>query len=589
MAQKKNKAVAASSAREECYCMGLQHPVLGNCLSCGKIVCELEGAGQPCTFCGVVFTPASSNSSNNNKAAFAEAVARKNALLEYERKSVARSLIYDDQGDYFNSDSQWMSQEEKTKLRSKEKELRDQKQKQKRGVKITLDIFGRRMIVTEDQDANKSIYQPFNLADIMPPKQEEEAKQEPSKLSLSGTTALRPTYQKPVSEERPAAATAASKSKVKSGNRVQHAYFEVEDDANANDNKSAAAFFPFFGVCFDGCAPHLKDADSFAVVDQERFDKDMQNVLVRARYPLAAAAQEQLFELIKSDAVKAVVLDFSESSTPGEDRFNTLAKYHAHLVSEAVSCKSDKGMVEIWVLPYFNRLRADGDYTPARKYWNELNETVRRNVAFVLCSSSDANPIISKEHVKTARAAFGDKRSLVLFDTPTTPFSCYTGRHFGLELKGLFVTTNGLHPKADSISVASALAFQRRPASFDAAESFKQVVAAALGEEVTRDCKEARYLLEVSQFVPKLVRDKTEIDAMRRQLLSRRRLEEIQETCRLLRESQVLKGWLQDEFSVLEDAVLKPVEELCEACKSSAVVLAQPARTGVVQKKKGRK
>ncbi len=588
--QKQAKKKKDVVTREECYCMGTDHPCLGNCLSCGKIICELEGAGQPCTFCGVVFNVGSS--SNNNKAAFAEAVARKNALLEYERKSIARSLIYDDQGDYFNSDSQWMSQEEKTRLRNKEKELREQKQKQKKGVKITLDIFGRRMIMTEDEDANKSIYQPFNLADILPTTAAPSIQQEKGKLTISGTTTLRPSYQKSEESSVVALPPVASSSKAKKGTRIQHAYFEVEDDgvgAGSTASETNAAYFQFSGVCFDECPPlPLKELEeSSIVVELERYEKMMTNAIVRARYPLTQEALKKFFDVIRTDAVKAVVMDFSACSevTTSDSRFNTLAKFHASLVAEAVGCKSDKGAVEIWLLPLHHAL--DGDYVVARKYWNELNETVRKNVAFVLTSSLQHNPIISKEHIKAARAAFADKRALILFDEPSTDFVPYSGRHFGLELKGLFVTTRGQHPKADSLAILSALAFQRRPASYDATETFKHVVALALGEQVTRDCKEARCLLEVSQFVPRLARDKAEIEIMRRQLVSRRRLDEIQESCRLLMNSQVIKQWLQGEFSVLEESVLKPVQELCQACRSTAVQLTTtPARTGVVQKKK---
>lgn len=37
--------------RAICYCMCTLHPLVNNCVSCGKIVCEQEGEG-PCMFCG---------------------------------------------------------------------------------------------------------------------------------------------------------------------------------------------------------------------------------------------------------------------------------------------------------------------------------------------------------------------------------------------------------------------------------------------------------------------------------------------------------------------------------------------------------
>lgn len=37
--------------RNICYCQCTLHPLVNNCVSCGKVVCELEGEG-PCLFCG---------------------------------------------------------------------------------------------------------------------------------------------------------------------------------------------------------------------------------------------------------------------------------------------------------------------------------------------------------------------------------------------------------------------------------------------------------------------------------------------------------------------------------------------------------
>lgn len=37
--------------RRACECQASKHKLIGNCLNCGRIVCELEGSG-PCYFCG---------------------------------------------------------------------------------------------------------------------------------------------------------------------------------------------------------------------------------------------------------------------------------------------------------------------------------------------------------------------------------------------------------------------------------------------------------------------------------------------------------------------------------------------------------
>lgn len=37
--------------RRVCECQASRHRLIGNCLNCGRIVCEQEGSG-PCYFCG---------------------------------------------------------------------------------------------------------------------------------------------------------------------------------------------------------------------------------------------------------------------------------------------------------------------------------------------------------------------------------------------------------------------------------------------------------------------------------------------------------------------------------------------------------
>ena len=42
----------------ECGCFGTKHGVINNCLTCGRVICELEGE-RPCPYCGTpVFSDA---------------------------------------------------------------------------------------------------------------------------------------------------------------------------------------------------------------------------------------------------------------------------------------------------------------------------------------------------------------------------------------------------------------------------------------------------------------------------------------------------------------------------------------------------
>ncbi len=556
-------------AREDCYCMGTEHPVLGNCLACGKIICELEGRNLPCLFCGEMFVGVPSGA-GGAAGALQDAVARKNALLEYERKSVARSLIYDDQADYFSSESQWLSQAEKTKLREKEREAREQKQKQKRGVKIALDIFGRRMVVCEDETAQQSIYQPFDLEDVLP-KEENGGGKKKKKDKTAVQPVLKPSYQPAPSDKT------SVKSKVKSAaalplsegrgdsKRVQHAYFEVEEETEATLSPSAGQHFAMSGIVFESGAalPEFERSNATIVMDLPNVS-GRSNVVARARYPLASL--ELLLKSMKTEGVRAVVIDFSALDVP-DARFNTLAKFHAHLVGEVVSQRADKD-AEVWVLPLYSRLRADGDYSACRKYWNELNEIVRKSVTFVVTSSAADNPIVTQEYIRVLRVLFGEKRQLILFDAVDTPFCAYGGRHVGLDLRGLFVVLrDGLHTKAMSVGMLSALEFQKNPALYDPVESVKHIIAAALGQ-VASDCREAKHLLNLQPFLLSARHTKAEVEVMRKQLSSRRRLEELEESISALRHSEALRQWLGTDFAVLEEAVLRPVEELCQASKN---------------------
>ena len=135
--------------RRSCLCEASRHELINNCLTCGRIVCQQEDSG-PCFTCGtLVFNKqqrdqllsgsdeamqkvqqladsgarldfmdqvtdslnkkrslkeiAASLTSNPN---LDKAIEQKNKLLEFDKKSVARSKVFDDQVDYFTIQSQ---------------------------------------------------------------------------------------------------------------------------------------------------------------------------------------------------------------------------------------------------------------------------------------------------------------------------------------------------------------------------------------------------------------------------------------------------------------------------------------------------
>uniref|UniRef100_A0A1A7YS65 Activating signal cointegrator 1 n=1 Tax=Iconisemion striatum TaxID=60296 RepID=A0A1A7YS65_9TELE len=170
-----DKLAVLLPGRHSCECLAQKHKLINNCLSCGRIVCEQEGSG-PCLFCGnLVCTneeqevlQRDSNKSQKLrkklmgdcserellphqeakiKAGLEKAVQHKDKLLEYDRNSVRRTQVLDDESDYFSTDSnQWLAPNERENLRKKEEELRELRHVSRKDRKITLDFAGRQVI-----------------------------------------------------------------------------------------------------------------------------------------------------------------------------------------------------------------------------------------------------------------------------------------------------------------------------------------------------------------------------------------------------------------------------------------------------------
>ncbi|CAG5134909.1 unnamed protein product [Candidula unifasciata] len=188
------KSVIQLPGRYVCECQAAKHKLINNCINCGRIVCEQEGAG-PCVFCGtLVCTPedqeiidrgskkgekrrqflmkggghqvgssensvglqATSTFQSKPKNGFEQALQHRDKLLEYDRTSVKRTQVIDDECDYYATDAnQWLSSEERDKLRKREEELRKSRHGSRRDRKITFDFAGRRVIDAEDDSAQK--------------------------------------------------------------------------------------------------------------------------------------------------------------------------------------------------------------------------------------------------------------------------------------------------------------------------------------------------------------------------------------------------------------------------------------------------
>uniref|UniRef100_A0A8C5UB22 Activating signal cointegrator 1 n=1 Tax=Malurus cyaneus samueli TaxID=2593467 RepID=A0A8C5UB22_9PASS len=178
--------------RHACECLGQKHKLINNCLECGRIVCEQEGSG-PCLFCGALVCTkeeqdilqrdsnksqkllkklmAGAESSGNLdaiskgllprqeaklKAGLEMAVKHKDKLLEFDRTSVRRTQVIDDESDYFATDSnQWLSKQEREALQKREQELRELRHASRLAKKITIDFAGRQIL---EEDSSMAEY-----------------------------------------------------------------------------------------------------------------------------------------------------------------------------------------------------------------------------------------------------------------------------------------------------------------------------------------------------------------------------------------------------------------------------------------------
>ncbi|XP_012253283.2 activating signal cointegrator 1 [Athalia rosae] len=175
--KKKNKFVNLYSAdgkdkiillkgRHKCNCEAKKHALVNNCVSCGRIVCMQEGAG-PCFCCGdLVCSPDQQAllSSNSRQADnlynklmdqkppkdVEESLKHRNKLLEYDRNSARRTEVIDDESDYYQTNSVWLSKTEREKLEQHENEMRAKKHGSRLNRKVTLDFAGREIIDEAD-------------------------------------------------------------------------------------------------------------------------------------------------------------------------------------------------------------------------------------------------------------------------------------------------------------------------------------------------------------------------------------------------------------------------------------------------------
>ena len=145
---------------QRCECMATAHALFALCLHCGKILCERE-KGDGCTACRCLLRGAggllggggtAAAGATGDAAALADAYAQRDKLLLYDRTSAQRTVVRDDDSDYFaasaapREDATWLSKEEEALEALREAQARAARASGRRGLRITIDIDERRVV-----------------------------------------------------------------------------------------------------------------------------------------------------------------------------------------------------------------------------------------------------------------------------------------------------------------------------------------------------------------------------------------------------------------------------------------------------------
>jgi hypothetical protein len=115
------------AGRNICYCMCTMHPLVNNCVACGKIVCEQEGEG-PCLFCGnwvdrestydlnEIGDEEQDGDSNHALALhYQTALQHRDKLIEYDVNAAKRLGVIDERQDWYElSNNTWLNKDQRS-------------------------------------------------------------------------------------------------------------------------------------------------------------------------------------------------------------------------------------------------------------------------------------------------------------------------------------------------------------------------------------------------------------------------------------------------------------------------------------------
>ncbi|XP_014215144.1 activating signal cointegrator 1 [Copidosoma floridanum] len=164
----KNKSnLSDKITRTVCDCEATKHSLVNNCLNCGRIVCLSEGPG-PCFFCGAevsyeknaLLPPKFTKESDNKQKQFSkdkktpdlpsESLKLRDRLLEFDKNCASRTSVIDDESDYYQANSTWLSKSEREKFEKLSLEAHDKKHESRLMKKFAVDFTGRVEVEQDD-------------------------------------------------------------------------------------------------------------------------------------------------------------------------------------------------------------------------------------------------------------------------------------------------------------------------------------------------------------------------------------------------------------------------------------------------------
>lgn len=108
---------------KDCYCMSLRHPLVSNCLQCGRVHCLQEG-DKVCISCGAKLVDKDDYiKSILEDSESRKAYGHKEKLLKFQSEFYSKLQIIDDFNDWYEiSNNTWISQESRAYAKKKDEE-----------------------------------------------------------------------------------------------------------------------------------------------------------------------------------------------------------------------------------------------------------------------------------------------------------------------------------------------------------------------------------------------------------------------------------------------------------------------------------